>query len=222
MIAPPRPLPHDEQEALIREARARQRRRRLAAAGTFAVLAGGALAVHSVAVGSGSPGTRAAHHGRPLSTRPCDAAAGWRLEPGPAWSEPTGRHTAVVDLVRRASNSCTLRGYPTVVLLDSAGRTLDFRYSHAGDVVVTGRPPKTVRVGGGSPAFFVFDKYRCDIHATSVARSLRVRVPGIRGRLRLRLPHYPIIDFCPAAGPSRTIAVSPVVGKLAQAAAHRS
>lgn len=51
MLAPPRPPAHDESEALIREARARQRRRRIGAAAFVAVLAGVALGVHSIMAG---------------------------------------------------------------------------------------------------------------------------------------------------------------------------
>jgi hypothetical protein len=46
------PPPHDESELLIREARARQRKRWVGAAALVAVLAGGALAIHSIATGT--------------------------------------------------------------------------------------------------------------------------------------------------------------------------
>jgi hypothetical protein len=48
MLAPPRPPAHDQLEALIREARARQRKRWLGAVAVIAVLAGAALAVDSI------------------------------------------------------------------------------------------------------------------------------------------------------------------------------
>lgn len=50
VVAPP---PHDELEALIREARTRQRRRWLGAAALVAVMAGCALAAYSIAAGGG-------------------------------------------------------------------------------------------------------------------------------------------------------------------------
>jgi hypothetical protein len=53
-LAPPRCPSSDELEALIREARARQRRRRLRAAVLVASLAGVALGLHSIIAGSGS------------------------------------------------------------------------------------------------------------------------------------------------------------------------
>jgi hypothetical protein len=218
MFAPPKPPSHDELEALIREARSRQRRRRLLGAAGVAVVAALALSVYGL-LGLGAQRTAASSGGGPQATTSCGVASGWRLRMDPSgWSEPTGQNTAVIYLLRRGSNSCSLRGYPTIVLSDSGGRTLGFRYSHGGDLVVSARAPQTVHTGRRG-AFFIFDKYRCDVRAAGVARELRVRVPGVRGWLALRLPHYPIIDFCPAEGPSTTIAVSPVVARLSQAAA---
>jgi hypothetical protein len=57
-LAPPRPPSADELEALIREARARQRKRWLGAAVCVALLAGAALAAHSIATGGSSDGAR--------------------------------------------------------------------------------------------------------------------------------------------------------------------
>jgi hypothetical protein len=64
------------------------------------------------------------------------------------------------------------------------------------------------------------NKYRCDVRDTGIARVLRVALPGVRGALTIRLPHYPIIDYRPADGPSTTVAVSPLVARLAEAAAR--
>lgn len=58
------PPPHDELEALIREARARQRRRWLGAAAFVAVLAAGAIAAYSIAA-SGRPAVSHAGEGAP-------------------------------------------------------------------------------------------------------------------------------------------------------------
>lgn len=57
MLAPPRP-PQDELDALIREARARQRKRWFAMAAVTAVLAGAALALNAVWAGGGRPTSR--------------------------------------------------------------------------------------------------------------------------------------------------------------------
>jgi hypothetical protein len=219
MIAPPKPPSYDDLEALIREARERQLRRRLlGAAGIAIAVAIGLSAYALVAGGNQRRGTVSRRQPKAV-VAPCSAADGWRLKLGPGWSEPTGQHTATIALTRLASNACSMSGYPRIVLQDSRGRTLPFRYSHRGDMVVTSHPPSTVRVDGGASAFFIFNKYRCDVHTTAIARRLLVHLPGVRGWLKLRLADS-IIDYCPTAGPSTTIAVSPLVARLPQAAAR--
>lgn len=217
-VAPPGP---DELELLIREARERQLRRRLLGAAAVAIVAAIGLSVYGFVTGGSAQGDSGSSGSpRLLASTPCGAAAGWRLRLGPRWSEQTGQQTAPVVLTRVGSTACTLNGYPAIVLRDAAGRVLAFRYGHHGDLMVTGRPPRPVHVGARRSAYFVFDKYRCDIRAQAVARFARVRLPGVKGWLALRLPHYPIIDYCPKEAPSTTIAVTPVVATLAQASAR--
>jgi hypothetical protein len=220
MIAPPRPPFHDELEALIKEARQRQLRRRLLGAAGVAIAAALGLSIYA-SLSGGAGGTATASRKRPaMAAAPCGVAGGWRLKLEGLWSEPTGQHTAPLAITRTGASACTLAGYPTVSLLDARGHTLGFRYSHRGDLVVATHRPRPVRVGRHGSAYFLLNKYRCDIRSLSAARWLRVTLPGVRGSLVLRLPHYPIIDYCPAEPPSRTIAVSPIVGSLAQAAAR--
>jgi hypothetical protein len=57
MIAPPKPPAHDELEALIKEARERQLRRRLLGAAVVAIVAAIALGVYAVTLGGHSPRT---------------------------------------------------------------------------------------------------------------------------------------------------------------------
>jgi Protein of unknown function (DUF4232) len=218
MIAPPRPPPHDELEALIKEARARQLRRRLLGAAGVAITAALGLCIYAFLI-EGTGKTTVARGGRPQAGVGCGAAGGWSLSLSSGWAaEPTGQHTAPVVLKRLGSTPCTLTGYPKVVLLDAHRRPLGFRYSHRGDSVVARRPALPVRIGANGSAFFLLNKYRCDLRALSTARWLRLTLPGVRGALTLRLSHYPILDYCPADPPSRTIAVSPIVGSFAQAA----
>jgi uncharacterized protein DUF4232 len=218
MIAPPRPPAHDELEALIKEARARQLRRRLLGAAGVAIAAALGLSIYAFMT-DGPQRTAAAPGGHPQAAASCGVAGGWRLKLDDLWAEPTGQHTAPLAIRGSAASACTLVGYPTVVLLDARGRELAFRYSHRGDVVVAARPPRVVHVPGHGSAYFVLNKYRCDIRSVSAARWLRVTLPGVRGSLTLRLPHYPIIDYCPSDPPSRPIAVSPIDANLTQAAA---
>ena len=76
MLAPPRPPAHDESEALIREARARQRKRRLGAAAFVALVAGVTVAVYSIASGGNSDTAR---HGRSTTAVRSTSKCGVRL-----------------------------------------------------------------------------------------------------------------------------------------------
>ena len=60
MIAPPRPASHDELEALLKEARQRQLRRRLLGAAGVAVAAAIALGIYALTIGNSNRNTRAA------------------------------------------------------------------------------------------------------------------------------------------------------------------
>jgi hypothetical protein len=220
VLTPPPSRP-DELEALIREARERQLRRRLLIAAAVAVAAAVGLSVYGLADGGGaSPGSASSGGPTSLASASCGVAAGWQLRLGSLWAEQTGQHTAPFVLTRLGPTACTLDGYPGIVLRDAEGRVLPFRYSHRGDQMVTGRAPHAVRVPAHGHAFFVLNKYRCDIRAQDTARLARVRLPGVRGVLRLRLPRYPTLDYCPKDAPSRTVAVTPIVARAAQASAH--
>ena len=225
MIAPPRPPSHDELEALIKEARARQLRRRLLGAAGVAVATALGLGVHAATTG-GSKHAGAASRGGPLAAvAPCSAAAGWRLRLDGLWSEPTEQNTAPLEVTRIGRQSCTLHGYPRIVLLGSGGHQLDFRYNHSGDLVVARRSPPVVPVASGSSAFFLLNKNSCISRERNIARWLRVRLPGVRGQLVLRLPHYPRIGYCPmkfphGIDPGKVITVSPIVSSFARAAAR--
>jgi hypothetical protein len=215
MIAPPRPPSHDELEALIREARERQLRRRLLGAAAVAIAAAIGLGAYALSAGpTQRTGATAGNQARPAGG--CASAGGWRLRADGLWSEPTGQHTVPLAVTRTGAQPCTLDGYPKIVLINSHGQRLAFSYSHRGDQVVTSHSPHSVRVAGRGSAYFIFNKYRCDIRAQSAARWLRVKLPGVSGRLVMQLRNY-IIDFCPAEPPSGTVAVSPIVGKLSQA-----
>src|SRR6476620_4486825 len=127
MIAPPKPPSHDELEALIKEARARQLRRRLMGAAGVAIVTALGLIVYGLTAG---PAKRSSTGGNasPQAVLPCTTAGGWRLAINGDWSEPTGEHTAPVRITRTGARPCALDGYPTVVLLNARGQRLGFRY----------------------------------------------------------------------------------------------
>jgi hypothetical protein len=63
MIAPPRPPSHDDLEALIKEARERQLRRRLLGAAVVAIVAALGLGAYAIAIAGNQPATNAAQRG---------------------------------------------------------------------------------------------------------------------------------------------------------------
>jgi len=141
-----------------------------------------------------------------------------RLTPGPLWSEKTGQHTGTIVVRNKSGSSCSLDGYPRLAFLDAQRRLLAFRVSHRGDQMIANRAPQKVTVLSRGRAYFVFNKYRCDVRAKATARYLRLTLaPGATAAL-VRLARYPIIDYCPQERPSTTITVSPFVSNLADAA----
>ncbi|HEY2311876.1 MAG TPA: DUF4232 domain-containing protein [Gaiellaceae bacterium] len=217
MIAPPKPPPQEELEALIKEARERQLRRRLLGAAGVAIAAAIGLGIYAIATGGTHNSGLGSGPGPQIAAAPCSSAAGWRLRLDGTWSEPTEQNTAPLAVTRIGASSCTLHGYPRIVLLGAGGNELDFPYSHRGDLVVAARAPRTVHVAGGGSAFFLINKNSCVVRNARLARQLQVRLPGVRGVLSLRLPHYPMLGYCPTG--LTAIAVSPIVANLALAAA---
>src|SRR5690348_16536294 len=142
MIAPPKPPSHDESEALIREARERQLRRRLLGAAGIAIAAAIGLGAYALAAGP-TQRTSATSGDGTRSASGCGLAGGWRLRTDGLWSEPTGQHTVPLAVTRTGAQPCTLDGYPTVVLLNSQGQRLAFTYDHH-DQLVTTHPPQVV------------------------------------------------------------------------------
>jgi hypothetical protein len=141
-----------------------------------------------------------------------------RLSLGPLVSEKTEQHTAAFELINLARSACSLDGYPTVTLTDAAGRVLPFAYGHRGDQMVTAAPPEPVRVPVGGSASFMLNKNACVSYTHRLATEIRVRLPGGRSSLSLRLPHYPLIDYCPAGDPGYGITLSPIEPTLTEAA----
>src|SRR5437899_8908983 len=116
MIAPPKPPSHDDVEALIKEARERQVRRRLLGAAGVAVAAGLGLGAYALVTGGAHRAGTASDSRPQVVTAPCSAAAGWQLKLDGVWSEPTGHQTAPLAISRIGGSACTLAGYPKIVL----------------------------------------------------------------------------------------------------------
>jgi Domain of unknown function (DUF4232) len=137
-------------------------------------------------------------------------------------SAATGQNPLSVALTNRSATPCVVNGYPTVALLDAHGKRLPFRVSHSGDQMVTSRPPVAVRLLPRRSAFFVLNKYRCDLGNLKVAKKLRVALPDVRtpARLTVAIPMYPVIGYCGGNDPGSVVTVSPIEPSLEAALAH--
>src|SRR5262249_22750368 len=123
MIAPPGPPSHDEHEALIKEARARQLRRRLLGAAGVAIAAAIGLGIYALAIGnraqSGNP------PGLPRGAPPrCGSS---QLAAVGGLNGATGTMRGQVTLKNVSGIGCALpRGRPRVIIL-WRGRVLPAR-----------------------------------------------------------------------------------------------
>src|SRR4051794_38748886 len=85
MIAPPKPPSHDDLEALIKEARERQLRRRLLGAASVAVVAAIGLGVYALTIGGSNDGHAAVRS--PSSAPLCRSA---QLSASSYWNGAAG------------------------------------------------------------------------------------------------------------------------------------
>lgn len=128
----------------------------------------GCGSAHPVAVKA--PGSRAVS--RLVPCRAQDLA----LRPGPWISAMTGEHAIMYTVKNHGHARCTVKGYPVVVLYDSHGAALPFRYGHGGEYE-TGKKPATVILAPGASGYLLVAKYRCDLGIVITAISIRVTVP---------------------------------------------
>jgi Protein of unknown function (DUF4232) len=113
MIAPPRPPSHDELEALIKEARERQLRRRLLGAATLAIVGAIGLAVYAVTIGSGRQDGITS--GSPGGKTPLCKTA--QLSATAIWDGAAGNLFNFFTIANRGGGACLLpTGRPTVLL----------------------------------------------------------------------------------------------------------
>lgn len=137
MIAPPKPPSHDELEALIKEARARQLRRRLLGAAGVAIAAAIGLGAYAVTTG-GNPGILAqppASGGRATGPK-CRAA---QLSASVGFQGATQTDVGSAEIKNTGDRACSLpAGWPHV-RLTSDGKTL---VVHQQRPLRSGGPPR--------------------------------------------------------------------------------
>ena len=119
MIAPPRPPSHDELEALIKEARERQLRRRLLGAAGVAIVAALGLCLYAISLG-GSSGATAGRSPR-TSFALCRSSG---LSASSSWNGAAGSLINFFTIVNRGGGACSLPPGRPVVRLTSHGTSL--------------------------------------------------------------------------------------------------
>ena len=180
IAAPPRPPSHDDSDALVREARARQQRRRLLVAASIAFLAALGLGLHAVAFG-GEPGAKQSHSGRPsaLGLPHCQAA---QLRVAQAFGGAAAGSSEVIYTFRNvAAGACVVRGWPSVWLKNSGGRLMPVRTSHA----LRLRPHRVELQPGGMASFGVADSYGGYFPLCPSSRTVAITPPGDRASVSL-------------------------------------
>lgn len=120
---------------------------------------------------------------RPALTR-C-APADLKLSLGPDVTPETGEHPVVFVLSNRSRRSCTLDGYPRVILTDRR-RRLAFIYTQGGGYV-TKQEPHRVTLTSRHRGYFLVAQYRCDGHSLYMPTMIRVWLPNERAPLALGL-----------------------------------
>jgi hypothetical protein len=189
VLSPP-DLRQDDLELLIREARARQRRRWAVGAAAVAICAGAALGIYALIPGA----TRSSHpkketSPRPNVSRPRCGVGQLRLSGHGTGvtGVATGNLLGVFTLTNASRTACRLGGWPKVQRLNRAGRELPTHYVR-GVFKPSGNAPfhEVSLRPGGATSFNVFgDNAPC-----ATTRTVRVEPPGDRAWLSVatRMP----------------------------------
>ncbi len=139
------------------------------------------------------------------------------LRPGTGVVPMTGEHAVLYALVNRGPETCTVRGYPQVILYDAGGRALPFRYADGGGAYVTSGKPATVVLAHGATAYMLVAKYRCDLGIARTAATIRLTMPVGHGQLfaarePVGVPGPSGLSYCRGGprDPGQLVTVSPV------------
>jgi hypothetical protein len=191
MLAPPRPPAHEELEALIREARARQRHRRLGVVAMIALLAGATLGVGAIFMHIGSTVPKAIRGGPPLgSLRSRCRASQLGLSVG-GGGVAAGTAGTRFEFANRSSTPCVLSGWPSFRLVLRDGRQVTPRpHDLIADAYYVRHPPRLPRVQLRPGAKVSWDVNAADgtglNRACRWSRAVLVAPPGARGQLTVK------------------------------------
>jgi Protein of unknown function (DUF4232) len=186
MIAPPKPPSHDELEALIREARERQLRRRLLGAAGVAIAAALGLSAYALA-------TRAGPSGRTASPPALQAPACRSSQLSASFGTGGAAGLALGGLVlgNVAGRSCLLPvGRPTVNVI-FRGRPLPTTERSWGHEEQFGKPAGLILRPGQKAFVEIGWRSSCPTPATAPERRQATLLVRFRSGLRLSVPDTP-------------------------------
>jgi Protein of unknown function (DUF4232) len=143
MIAPPKPATHDELEALIKEARERQFRRRLLGTVSVALLAAVGLAIYAFTVGGGAPGGVTA--GSPGGAAPLCRSS--QLSVAAIWDGAAGHLFNFFTITNRGAGACSVPSGRPTILLRRGGSQLKVEEQALSDNPYPGKPVSTLAPG---------------------------------------------------------------------------
>jgi hypothetical protein len=103
------------------------------------------------------------------------------VQPGTPVVPMTGEHAVMYALTNRGPVTCTVRGFPQVVLYDANGGVLPFHYAAGGGAYVTAGKPVTVVLAHGASAYVLVAKYRCDLGIARNATAIRLTLATAHG-----------------------------------------
>jgi hypothetical protein len=155
MIAPPKPPSHDELEALIKEARARQLRRRLVGVAGVAITAALGLSIYAFVTGGSvnpvAPASAGRASGSPCRTSQLSATAGWQ---GATQSMLGG-----VGITNSSDVVCSLPKGRPVVQIVWQGRTLPLRERKPPAPFGPGKPLRILEPGATATIYLQWWNY---------------------------------------------------------------
>jgi hypothetical protein len=186
VVAPPEPASHDELEALIKEARERQLRRRLFAAAAIAIAAASTLGIYALTIGgrTGRSAGKSVEAGAP-TCRPSELSASF----GPGGA--AGLALGGLVLGNSARRSCSLPAGRPVVQVIFRGKTLPSRERSWGPDQQFGPRAGHILKPGATAFYEVGWRGSCPNPAAAPQGSRATLLVQFRGGLRLAVPETP-------------------------------
>jgi hypothetical protein len=203
MLAPPRPPSHDELEALIKEARERQLRRRLLGAATIAIASAVGLSLYAFLTSGTVDSVTSAHAGR--ATGPLCRAS--QLSAGAGWQGATQSMLGGAAITNTSVAACSLPAGRPAVRIDWQGRTLSTQERKPPKPFGPGKPLRVLAPGATAEIFLQWWNYcggRVDLKA---APTVYLR---FRSGLVVKAPVSKQwgVPYCNAPGSPSTLLVS--------------